>query len=364
MGAYPETAYSPGGIMHASRRLPSGASPFPFLVMTALALGACSGRGGNTPPVGDLPDPEAEITRESVDDHIRFLSSDSLKGRDPFSEDIALTEDYIAEQFRDAGLSEFPEFPGYKDSFSFEYRPRRDPDAASATYQLQNIVGFLEGTDPELKEEYILFGAHHDHLGVRGEEADNIYNGADDNAAGTTAVIALAEYFAKARSNKRSLIFATFTAEERGLVGSRHLASNLPIAEAQLVCMINFEMIGKPAADGSWNLMFLGPEVSTLDEIFFEALDEDSPITLVGPEEHQVRYFRGSDNAAFHAEGFITTTLASPQSTDDPYYHRPNDHYEFLNIDYMTDVIRTVVDITEPLISGAATPVKTLEGQG
>jgi Zn-dependent M28 family amino/carboxypeptidase len=294
-----------------------------------------------------------------VDAHIRFLSSDSLKGRDPFSPEISLAEDYIAEQFRDAGLSEFPEFPGYRDSFSFEYRPRRDPDAVPVTYRLQNILGFVEGTDPVLQEEYILFGAHHDHMGVRGEGEDNIYNGADDNAAGTTAVIALAEYFAEAHTNKRSLIFATFTAEERGLIGSRHLASNLPIANDQLVCMINFEMIGKPAADGSWNLMYLGPEASTLDEIFLEALDEDSPITLVGPEEHQVRYFRASDNAAFHAEGFITTTLASPQSTDDPYYHRPNDHYEFLNIDYMSDVIRTVVDITEPLVSGTATPVKT-----
>ncbi len=160
------------------------------------------------------------------------------------------------------------------------------------------------------------------------------------------------------------MIFATFTGEEKGLIGSRHLAANLPIRHDQLVCMINFEMIGKPAADGSWNLMYLGPEKSTLDEIFHEALDEDSPISLVGPEEHQVRYFNGSDNVAFYAEGFITTTLASPFSTDDPYYHRPNDHYEFLNIDYMSEVIRAVVDITEPLVSGEAKPVSTGETEG
>ena len=298
-----------------------------------------------------------------MDAHISYLSSDELRGRDAFSEDIAMAEDYIADRFREAGLSEFPEFPGFKNQFSFEYRPRRDPEATPMTYELQNIVGYVEGTDPALKDEYILFGAHHDHLGVRGEEEDNIYNGADDNAAGTTAVIALAEYFAAAHNNKRSLIFATFTAEEKGLIGARHLAANLPIENSQLVCMINFEMIGKPAADGSWNLMYLGPALSTLDEIFLEAVDEDSPVTLVGPEEHQVRYFGGSDNAAFAAEGFITTTLASPYSTDDPYYHRPNDHYEFLNIDYMSDVIRSVVDFTETLVSGEATPIKT-QGEG
>ncbi len=327
-------------------------SPFGLVPALGVAiLASCSGPEPVTPPV--------QIQTQAVDAHIRFLSSDDLKGRDAFSEEIAAAENYIADRFRDAGLSEFPEFPGFKNRFSFEYRPRRDPDAVPVTYELQNIVGFVEGTDPILKDEYILFGAHHDHLGVRGEDPDNIYNGADDNAAGTTAVIALAEYFAQAGANKRSLIFATFTAEEKGLIGARHLASNLPIEADQLICMINFEMIGKPAADGSWNLMYLGPEASTLDEIFLEAVDEDSEISLVGPEEHQVRYFRASDNAAFHAEGFITTTLASPQSTDDPYYHRPNDHYEFLNIDYMAEVIRTVVDITEPLVSGEATPVKT-----
>jgi Zn-dependent M28 family amino/carboxypeptidase len=308
------------------------------------------------------PPPQPEITNEYVDGLIRHLSSDELLGRFPLMEEIALTEDFIVQQFREAGLQEFPEFPGYRNQFTYEYRPRREPDAVPTPYEMQNIVGYVEGTDPVLKNEYILFGAHHDHVGVRGEEADNIYNGADDNATGTTAVIALAKYFAAAGGNKRSLIFATFTAEEMGLVGSRHLAANLPIQADQLVAMVNFEMIGKPAPDGSWKLMYLGPEFSTLDEIFLEALDEDSPINLVGPEEDQVRYFRGSDNVAFHAQGFITTTLASPNSTQDEYYHQPNDHYEYLNIDYMSDVIRSVVDFSETLVSGEATPVKT-EGE-
>jgi Zn-dependent M28 family amino/carboxypeptidase len=302
------------------------------------------------------------ITRDRVDGHIRYLSSDEMRGRDPFTPEIRLAEDYIAEKFQAAGLATFEEFVGFRDEFTFEYRNRRDPEAAPVTYELANIVGFVEGTDPELKNEYILFGAHHDHVGVRGEGEDNIYNGADDNAAGSTAIITLAEYFGVSRENKRSLIFATFTAEERGLVGARHLAENLPIPPDQLVCMINFEMIGKPAADGSYDLMVLGPSYSTMDEIFREELDPDSPIQLVDPKEHQVPYFNRSDNRAFHSQGHITTTLASPHSTDDPYYHGPDDEYEHLNIDYMTKVIRTVVDITRGLVSGEDTPVKTGEG--
>jgi len=333
----------------------------PLLLAGLPAIG-CLWTQGCTPPAQAMH--QGSIADSTVDAHVRFLSSDELQGRDAFGEGSHRAEDYIAEQFRKAGLSEFPEYPGFMDEFTYEYRPRRDPDAEPTQYRLRNVVGYLEGTDPELKDEFILFGAHHDHLGVRTAEGDSIYNGADDNATGTAAVVALAEYFGSTHTNRRSLIFATFTAEERGLVGSRHLAADLPIDPDQLVCMINFEMIGKPAPDGSWSLLVLGPSYSTLDEIFRDALDPDSPMTLVDPLEHQIRYYRGSDNAAFDAQGFITTTLASPNSTDDVYYHRPNDHYEFLDIGYMSQVIRTTVDITEPLVMGQATPEKTGEGAG
>jgi len=329
-------------------------------VLSVVAAGLLWTQGCAGPSEGA---PAVAISDSAVDAHIRYLSSDEMKGRDPLTEDIRLAESYIAEQFRAAGLSEFPGFPGYFQEFTYEYRPRREPEAEPTAYTFRNVVGYLEGTDPELKDEFILIGAHHDHIGVRGSEGDTIYNGADDNATGATAVLALAEYYARVRTNKRSIIFATFTAEERGLVGSRHLASHLPIGPDQLLCMINFEMIGKPAPDGSWSLMVLGPSLSTLDEIFREALDPDSPVTLVDPLEHQVRYYRGSDNAAFDAQGFITTTLASPNSTDDVYYHQPNDHYEFLDVAYMAEVIRAVVDMAEPLVMGQATPERTGSGE-
>jgi len=355
-----------------------------LLLSLSLALSACHGsRGLETAPTASATpaaqDQRAEqatllatpaspewdaatvariITREAVDAHIFTLSADEMMGRDAFSPHIQLAEDYIAREFRRAGLLEFPQFPDYRNRFTHEHRDRRNPDAPPVLYELTNIVGWVEGTDPVLKHEYILFGAHHDHMGVRGDDGDVIYNGADDNATGTTAVLALAEYFAATRTNKRSLVFATFTAEERGLIGSRHLAANLPMDDGPLVAMINFEMIGKPAPDGSFSLMVLGPERSTLADIFRAALSPDSPITLVDPLEHQVRYYNASDNRAFDAEGYITTTLASPQSTDDPLYHTPDDRYEFLDIDYMTQVIRAVVDMTRTLVSGEATPVK------
>lgn len=309
-----------------------------------------------------LPDPAGAITRELVEAHVRFLSSDELQGRDAFGPFIGLAEDYIAREFARAGLREFPSFPGYRHTFSYEFRNRRDTTAAPVTYRLSNIVGWLEGTDPVLKDEFILFGAHHDHVGVRGDTGDVIYNGADDNATGTTAVLALANYFARAKLNKRSLVFATFTAEERGLIGSRQLAQDLPFPADKLVAMINFEMLGKPAADGSYTLMVLGPERSTLDEIFRAALPPNSPISLVDPLAHQVRYYNASDNRSFDARGYITTTLASPRSTDDPLYHRPNDHFEHLDLDYLTKAIQAIAAMTLPLVTAEATPVKTPGG--
>lgn len=344
---------------------PTRRCPLPLTLLAgAILLTACGGSsddaGAADPEMST--DPYELISRDEVDRHVRTLSSDSLLGRDPFSPSIRMAEDYIAGQFRAADLSEFPEMPDYRDRFSHEYRPRRDPQATPVTYELANIVGYLEGTDPELRDEYILLGAHHDHIGVRSQEGDSIYNGADDNAAGTTAILTLARYFGEAGINRRSMIFATFTAEERGLVGSRHLARDLPVDSSAIVCMINFEMIGKPAEDGSFRLMALGPAHSTLDEIFREALDPDSPITLVDPLEHQVPYFGASDNRAFTSRGFITTTLASPLSTDDPLYHTPEDEYEHLNLEYMTAAIRATADMLEPLVTGEATPERQTPG--
>lgn len=340
-----------------SLRTPSPKSRAVVAFAVSLSVGLAAGPAvAHAQPA---PDPARIITTELVDAHIRYLSSDDMKGRDAFTPHIRLAEEYITQEFRAAGLKEFPRFPGFRDTFTHEYRNRRDTTAAPVSYELTNVVGWVEGTDPVLKDEYILFGAHHDHVGMRGDTGDVVFNGADDNATGTTAILALARYFAHAGVSRRSLVFATFTAEEKGLVGSRHLAESLPVPAEKLVAMINFEMIGKPAADGSFSLMILGPERSTLDEIFRAALDPASPITLVDPLEHQVRYYNGSDNRSFDAAGHITTTLASPLSTDDPYYHRPNDHYEHLNVDYMTKVIRAVVDMTRTLVSGEATPVKT-----
>jgi hypothetical protein len=132
----------------------------PYIILCVLAsvihILSCSQQNGNG--IG--------ISIKQVDHHIKYLSSDELKGRDPFSEDIQKSEDYIAKQFRDAGLKCFEQFPDYRHTFDFVQKNRRNPDDPSKKYTLSNIVGYIEGSDPELKNEYIIFGAHHDHIGI------------------------------------------------------------------------------------------------------------------------------------------------------------------------------------------------------
>lgn len=296
------------------------------------------------------------ISLDSVDRDLRYLSSDELKGRGSFSPDVRMAEDYIAEQFRQAGLDMFSEFPGYRHEFSFIYKNRRQPEAEPQEFMLANVVGYLKGRDPQLRDEYVVFGAHHDHVGIRGEAEDNIYNGANDNATGTAAVIALARYYAKVRDNKRSLVFATFAAEERGMIGSRQLVKELPFPAERIVAVINFEMIGKSRKNGELLCYLTGWDRSDLGKIMQESLGEESHWLQKGPEITD-RLFFASDNISFARAGVVAHTLAGYNSTNDPMTHTPGDEYDTCNVEDMTRIIRGAVKAAAAIISGSRTPV-------
>ena len=321
-------------------------SKFLFPVVAAiLLLTLCSQQG-----VQDVA-----ITVAQVDTHIKYLSSDELKGRGSFSEDIRMAEDYIARQFGNAGLKTFEQFPDYRHEFTYLWKNRREPDTPAKEVKLTNIVGYIEGTDPQLKNEFVVFGAHHDHIGIIGSGEDNIYNGAEDNASGTTAVITLAQYYAKTGGNKRSIMFITFAAEEVGMIGSRQFIKDLPVEKDRIVAMINFEMIGKPSEDGRTVCYMTGWDRSDLAPIIQNALGNDSLILIQGPEVTD-RLFFASDNISFAMAGMVAHTLAGIRSTNDSLAHKPDDEYETLNIKSMTNVIRGVTCGARTLISGEETP--------
>ncbi|MEC8832916.1 MAG: M28 family peptidase, partial [Bacteroidota bacterium] len=157
---------------------------------------------------------EGFTNSDRIGEMMNYLASNDLKGREAGSEGIEMAAKYIENYFRSYGLE--PYFETYRDTLSNFKKPAF------------NIVGVIEGNHPQLKHEYILVGAHYDHIGtIKPENGDYIANGANDNASGTTSVLEMARYFGVHKTNGRSIIFALFSAEEKGLLGSKHLAKKL-----------------------------------------------------------------------------------------------------------------------------------------
>jgi len=186
---------------------------------------------------------------------LTYLASDALQGRATGSPGIEKAAVYIENVFKTHAIK--PYFKTYRDSFNLK------PIVG------YNIVGYIEGNDPELKKEFVILGAHYDHIGNgKTVNGDSIANGANDDASGTVAVLEWAKYFSKTKSNKRSLLFTLYAAEEMGLKGSGHLANRLKEEQLNLYTMINFEMIGVPRGVREITAYITGYEKSYVSERF------------------------------------------------------------------------------------------------
>tara|TARA_B110000503_G_scaffold50129_1_gene81241 strand:- start:17027 stop:17752 length:726 start_codon:yes stop_codon:yes gene_type:complete len=178
-------------------------------------------------------DPTIEIA--TVKKHLYTLASDAMEGRQAGTLGIEKAAQYIETAFADIGLTKYNDLPAYRQNFK------------ANGLELFNVIGVLEGKSK--KDEFVVISAHYDHLGVKKEgTGDLIYNGADDDASGTTAVLTLAQYFKDLGTNERTLIFVAFTAEEMGLLGSRHFGKD--VDASQFIAGINIEMIGKHSSYG------------------------------------------------------------------------------------------------------------------
>ena len=183
--------------------------------------------------------------------HMNFLASDALKGRDTGSEGIDRAASYLIKNLEANKIGSY--YNAYQDSLSNYQTPA------------YNIVGVLQGNDPSLKNEVVLVGAHYDHIGIlSAQNGDSIANGANDNATGTATVLELARYFAKANVNKRTMIFAFFSAEEKGLKGSAHLAKKMKAEGVDLYAALNFEMTGVPMTDKDYLVYATGFNMSNV----------------------------------------------------------------------------------------------------
>ena len=289
-----------------------------------------------------------QVAEENVIKTLSYLTSDELEGRDSGSEGIEKAAVYLENLLKENGVK--PYFKTYRDTLSNFDKPAF------------NIVGFIEGTDKKLKNEFVVIGAHYDHIGMlqNGVNGDVIVNGANDNATGTTAVTEVAKYFAKFKNNKRSILFVFFSAEEKGLLGSKHLAAKLKEQKMDLYFMFNFEMIGVPMKDKGMDFYLTGFGKSNMATTMNEYAGEK----LVGylPIETKYMLFRASDNYPFFTEFNVPAQTVSTFDFENfQFYHQPDDEFELMDTKHMTNVISKTIPVLEQMINAPKKEIKLNE---
>ncbi|BAV09011.1 Peptidase family M28 [Filimonas lacunae] len=237
-------------------------------------------------------------------------------------------------------------------------------DAAPETYllevvqeveeiELMNVVGVLPGKSK--KEEYVIFSGHYDHLGVtdKPENGDSIYNGANDDAAGITAVIMLANYFKQLHNNERTIVFAAFTAEEIGGFGSQYFSKQYN--PDKVAAMFNIEMIGTESKWGKNSAYITGYEKTDMGAILEKNLKGSAFSFHPDPYTAEQLFYR-SDNATLARLGVPAHTISTSKMDSEPNYHKLSDEVSTLDIENMTEVIKAIAISSTSIIKGTDTP--------
>ncbi|NQY28080.1 MAG: M20/M25/M40 family metallo-hydrolase [Flavobacteriaceae bacterium] len=286
----------------------------------------------------------SEVYPNDMKTIVSYLASDALAGRDTGSEGIDKAATYIAGYLKENGIG--PYYCRYRDVFDVNGK------------EAFNVIGLLEGTDPVLRDEYVVIGAHYDHIGKGKKVGDDVIaNGANDNAAGTAAVMQMAKYFAKVKNNKRSIVFVLFAAEEKGLLGSKHLAKQMKEAGRNVYAMLNFEMIGVPLVGKDYTAYVTGYHKSNLAE----KMNAYASANLVGylPQAKQYQLFSRSDNYPFYTEFNIPAqTFCTFDFTNFDYYHHVDDEIDKLDFNHMASFVNAYLPAIEKVVNSAPNEIR------
>jgi hypothetical protein len=234
------------------------------------------------------------------------------------------------------------------DSYSVKIKQRKE------AFMMTNLVGMLPGKSKP--DEIVVFSGHYDHLGIqKAVDGDSIANGADDDASGTTAVIALANYFKKLKNNARTIVFAAFTAEEIGGFGAKYFSQQLDADK--VVAMFNIEMIGKASKWGMNSAFITGFERSDFGTILQKNLTGTAFTFNPDPYPQQNLFYR-SDNATLARLGVPAHTISTDQIDSDKLYHSVNDEVESLDIQNIVATIRAIALSSQTIVAGTDTPTR------
>lgn len=282
-----------------------------------------------------------KILKEEVVRIETELASDKMQGRAIFTPGIDSASVFIEKEFAKIGLSYFKDLKNYRQEFIAKGK------AAN------NVIGILPGKSKP--EEFVIFSAHFDHLGTEDSGSDKVYNGANDDASGVTAVIALGRYFKELNANERTIIFVAFTGEEVGGFGSGFFSKN--IDADKVVAMFNIEMIG---TESKWNknsAYITGFEKSDFGTILQKNLQGSNFNFYEDPYPREQLFYR-SDNARLAALGVPAHTISTSKMDSEANYHRLSDEVSTLDLDNMTEIIKAIAISSESIIKGVDTPTR------
>lgn len=289
------------------------------------------------------------IDSNLVKKHLYTLASDEMEGRKTGTPGIEKAAVYIENEFKKIGLATFNGLDTYRQNFDFKARRTKENIKAF------NIIGVLEGKSK--KDEIVIISAHYDHLGKKNSgTGDLIYNGANDDASGVAGILTLAKYF-KEIGAERTIVFAAFTAEEMGLIGSTHFGKG--IDASKFVAGINLEMIGKTPSFGPNTAWLTGFERSDFGKIIQKNLEGTGYQLFPDPYKKYNLFFR-SDNASLAKLGVPSHTFSTTPIDVDPDYHQLSDEAETLNMTVITQTIQAVAKGTKSIINGTDTPSRVV----
>lgn len=300
------------------------------------------------------------ITSASLRANLTVIAADDMEGRVTPSKGLDKAADYIAAQFKSAGLE--PINGNYFQIANIaDLGPRAQqilrglPEGSPTT--ARNVAGLLRGSDPNLRDTYIIVSAHYDHVGIGGNAEDKIFNGANDDGSGTVSVIELAKSLASLNPRpKRSILFMTFFGEERGLLGSRYYGEHPLVPLAATIAQINLEQLGRTDATNGPQIKganLTGFDFSDIPKILAEAA------TAVGVRIWKDggasdAFFGRSDNQALADVGIPAHTLSV--AYDYPDYHKVSDTADKIDYDNMAIVDRAIALGLLKLASDAPPP--------
>ena len=294
----------------------------------------------DAPPAPEVDAAAALITADSLKAHLAVLASNEYGGRNSGEAGNVKASEYVAAHFKKIGLKPagVPDDAGqatWYQPFTFK--------AGKAEVSTRNVLGLLEGSDPALKSEIVVIGAHFDHVGQAGERnagrmksksadpEDKIWNGADDNGSGTVTVLEIARGFAEGKLRpKRSILFMTFSAEEYGLYGSKHYAANPTMPLAKTVAMINLDMVGR---NGTKPMDVGGVSTAAEWTARCEAAAKGTGLEIT-MSQPVLPY---SDHFPFAAKRVPAIHFFTGFHDD---YHTQADHVERIEFDHMTKISR------------------------